>query len=214
MKTCVLLPTRNEVLSIQEVITRVKALGYDIIVVDENSKDGTIEIAERNNVPVYQRKGLGKGCGVQTALKITHQKGYDLMVIMDCDCTYPPEYIPHLLKFIPKYDMVVGKRNVENIIWPHRLPNLFHTRLMNLLYLSNLKDVNSGMRIIKIEKFLNKLDAKQFDIEAQITTTALKNKLKIKEIPIEYKKRKGESKIRIKDGFIITWRIIIERFRK
>jgi len=214
MKVCVVLPTKNEVHSIQEMITRIKKLDYDLIVVDENSDDGTIEIARKNRVPVYQREGAGKGYGTLKALEIVNDKRYDVMVIIDCDCTYPPEYIPKIIGFMDRYDMVVGIRGMENIPYLHRLPNIFHTQLINFLYFSSLKDINSGLRAIRVRKFMNKLDAKGFDTEAQMTIIALKNKMRIKEIPVKYKKRKGDSKIRIKDGFVIAWRIIRDRFRK
>lgn len=214
MKICVALPTKNEISSIQEMIDRIKKFPYDIIIVDENSKDGTIEIAKKNKIPVYQREGKGKGCGVQTAFKIARKKGYDVLVLIDCDCTYPPEYIPQFIGYLKDYDMVVGRRSMKNIPAINRLPNIFHTLLVNLLFFSNLKDINSGLRAFKLDKFPSRLDAKKFDIEAQITTLALKNRLKIKEIPIKYKKRKGRSKIKIKDGFIISWRIVKERLRK
>jgi len=58
------------------------------------------------------------------------------------------------------------------------------------------------------------LNANGFDIEAQITIKAIKNKFKIKEIPIKYKERLGQSKIRIKDGFLILSRIIKERLSR
>ena len=77
------------------------------------------------------------------------------------------------------------------------------------MYGGKLRDINSGLRAFKVDKF--DLDADGFDIEAQITVRALKKRLNIKEIPISYKQRRGDSKIRIKDGFLILWRILKER---
>lgn len=212
MKTLVCLPTKNEAQSIESMIKRIKALGFKPFVIDENSKDGTIEIAKKNKVKVYQRDGLGKGFGVRKALQVAKKHGYDILVLIDCDTTYPPEEIPKLLKHIPKYDMVVGVRPLSKIKLLHRLPNLFHTMLINLLYNGHLKDINSGLRAIKISK-MPMLSAQGFDIEAQMSIRALKKGLKIKEIPINFRrKRKGKEKIRIKDGFVILWRIIKEKF--
>lgn len=212
MKVVVCLPTKNEKDSIQVMISRIKKLGYDLFVSDEKSADGTIEIAKKNKIPVYQRDGSGKGFGVRKAVEVARKKGYDALVLLDCDCSYPPEYIPELLKYMPKYDMVVGKRAMGNIPFLHRLPNIMHTMAVNILYFANLNDINSGMRAFKLDKIRN-LDAAGFDIEAEITAKALKNRLKIKEIPIKYQKRAGVSKIRVKDGFVILWRIIKERLR-
>ena len=212
MKAVVCLPTRNEKDSIQVMIDRIKKLRYDVFVSDEQSDDSTIETANKNKVDGYQRDGSGKGFGVRKGIEIAKKKGYDVLVLLDCDCSYPPEYIPKLLEHMPKYDMVVGKRTMGNIPFLHRLPNIAHTMAVNVLYFANLKDINSGMRAFKLDKIKN-LDAAGFDIEAEITTKALKNGLKINEIPIKYQKRAGVSKIRIKDGFVILWRIIKERFR-
>ena len=213
MRVIVVLPTKNEEKSLEYMVKRIRKLKLPLFVVDEHSADKTLNIAKKLKVPVYQRDGSGKGCGVRKAIEIASKKGYDIIVLIDCDATYPPEYIPVMLKYFPKYDMVIGSRKMEDIRFLHRLPNIIHTEAMNLLYRANLKDINSGLRAFKIDK-LKDLDAESFDIEAQITAKALKRKLNIKEMPIEYKKRIGKSKIRIKDGFVILSRIIKERFRR
>jgi hypothetical protein len=109
--------------------------------------------------------------------------------------------------------MVVGARKLNHVRLLHRLPNMVHTESINLLYGSNLRDINSGLRAFNIDKMPN-LNAKGFDVEAQITTKAIKKKLKIKEVPIVYEKREGDSKIRIKDGFLILSRILKERIKR
>lgn len=213
MKVQVVLPTKNEEESITHVIKEIRKTGLnDIFVVDEHSTDKTIELAKKQNVPVYQREGTGKGYGVKKALEMAEKNKCDILVLQDCDCTYPPREIPGLLKYIPEYDMVVGIRDFSRIKTFHRLPNRVHTWAINLLFCTRLKDINSGQRIIKVSKFRDSLTAKGFDIEANITTTALKKRLKIKEVPIEYLPRRGQSKIKIKDGFLILWRIIRDRF--
>jgi len=211
MKVVVCLPTRNEKENVQFMIDKIKSLGYDFFISDENSNDGTVEIAKKNKVKVYQRDGSGKGFGIRKALQIAKEQGYDVLVLIDCDKTYPAEYIPIMLNYLKKYDMVVGARKLDEIKPFHRLPNKIHTLAINILFGGNLKDINSGLRVFKIKKF-NKFKSAGFDIEAEITAKALKNGLKIKEIPIEYKKRGGHSKIKIKDGFLICMRIIKERF--
>ena len=187
-------------------------MNYDLIISDEKSTDGTIEIAQRNSVPVYQRDGSGKGYGIQKALEVALKQGYDVLVLIDCDNSYPAERITDLLKFFPQYDLVVGARNMKDIQISHRLVNIFHTGLVNSLFGSKLKDINSGMRALKVEKFEKLLTAEGFDIEAQITTVALKNKFKIEEIAIPYYKRTGNSKIKAWDTFVIIKRILKERF--
>lgn len=214
MKTVVCLPTYNEEESLQTMIDEMRALNLNLFIVDEHSMDKTLKIAQKNNVPAYQRDGSGKGWGVRKAIEIAKKEGYENLALIDCDCTYPPKYIPQLAKYLTEFDMVVGRRKTDNMPLLNRLGNKVYTYLVNVLFFSNLKDINSGLRIFKLNR-MPYLDAEKFDIEVQITTRALKNKLTIKEIPIEYFQRKGNTKVRmIKDGFIILSRIFKERFTK
>ncbi len=217
MKAVVCLPTRNEKGSIQVMIDSIRKLKLLLFISDESSTDGTIAIAERNKVPVYQRDGKGKGYGMRKAVEVAKQLGYDVLITIDCDCTYPAEKIPNLLRTIKEgAGMVIGVRNMKNIRPLHRLPNVIHTLAINLLFFRFLgsgkwlHDINSGMRAFRLDK-IRPFRSKGFDIEAEITVRAIKDGLKIEEIPVEYEKRVGESKIRIKDGFTILMRIIKER---
>lgn len=216
MKAVVCLPTRNEKDSIQAMIGQIKALKLPLFISDENSTDGTIAIAERNKVRVFQRDGSGKGFGMRKAVEVARKLGYDVLVTIDCDCTYPSERIPDLLKKIDEgAGMVIGVRSMRNIRKRHRLPNLAHTWAINILFFrlfgNRLHDINSGMRAFRLDR-IRPFRSKGFDIEAEITIRAIKDGLKVAEIPVSYEKRVGESKIRIKDGFTILWRIVKERF--
>ena len=214
LKTCVVLPTYNEEESIAQMINAIRKLNLPLFVMDEHSRDKTEEIAKSLGVEVYQREGSGKGAGLISAINLAGQKGFDIIVIIDCDSSYPVEDIPKLLEYIPEYDMVIGSRNLNDVEFSHRIGNIIHTQAINILFNSRLKDINSGMRAIKVKRMSGLLNANGFDIEAQITIKAIKNKFKIKEIPIKYKERLGQSKIRIKDGFLILSRIIKERLSR
>lgn len=215
-KIAVALITKNEEQNIAPMIGRIRRAGFkDIYVVDEHSTDKTEEIAKAKGVKVYQRKGIGFGCGIRSAIDIAHAKGYDHIVRLDCDGTYPPEEIHKLLEFCPEYDLVAGCRDFKKIKWLHRYPNIFFSSLASFLFNSNIKDINSGMKAIKVAKFHNLLDADGFDLEAQLSLRAIKKGYKIKNVKINFKEReKGKSKIKISDGFLILRRIIIERFIK
>ena len=216
MKAVVCLPTRNEKDSIRLMIDQIKGLGLPLFISDQSSTDGTIEIAGKNNVKVYQRDGSGKGFGMRKAVEVAKMLGYDVLVTIDCDCTYPSDKIPGLLRKIEEgSEMAIGVRDVKNIPPLHRLPNMAHTMAINILYLrwfgNWLHDINSGMRAFRLDK-IRPFRSGGFDVEAEITIRAIKDGLKISEIPVSYEKRIGESKIRIRDGFSILWRIVKERF--
>jgi len=212
VKILVCMPTKNEKEGIRWMIEKVKELNLDFIICDEQSDDGTSEIALEESIPIYQRDGKGKGFGIIKALEIASKGGYEFLVLIDCDCSYLPEDIPKLLSFLPDHDMIMGVRGMSCIQFSHRLVNILHTTLINLLFRAKLKDINTGLRVLKVDRFLGLIDAEGFDIEAQMTTRALKNKFRIKETPINYGKRKGRSKIRAFDTFVILKTIIKERF--
>ena len=216
MKAVVCLPTRNEKDSVQTMIDSIRKLKLPLFISDENSTDGTIAIAGKNKVQVYQRDGSGKGFGMRKAVEVARKLGFDVLVTIDCDCTYPTERIPELLKLIDSgAGMAIGVRNMKNIRPLHRLPNMVHTWAINILYFrwfgNSLHDINSGMRAFRLDR-IKPFRSRGFDVEAEITIRAIKDGLKIREIPVEYEKRVGESKIRIKDGVTILMRIIKERF--
>ena len=211
MKICVVLPTKNEEKGIGTTIKEIKKLGYDIFVVDGNSTDKTAQIAKSLKVPVYLQKGKGKADGVMLAQNIAKKKGYDVIVLLDADGTYPPKYIPQLLKYMPQYDLVMGIRNFKNVPFIHRIGNLVHTWAINILFFKFFRDINTGMRAYNLKKLEIK-NSKRFEVEAELTCKAAKKGLKIKEVMIDYKERLGESKIRLSDGWLILKRIIAERF--
>ena len=213
MKVCIALPTRNEEKSVQHMIDSIRKVGLsNIIVIDGFSTDKTVELAKEKRVPVYIRDLDGKGSGVKKAIEVAKSKKFDVLVLIDCDSTYPSEEIPNLLKYIPEHDMVVGARSFKAVKIFHRIPNMIHTKLVNTLFHGNLTDINSGLRAFKISSFGDNMKSIGFDIEAEISSKALKRHLKIKEMPIVYKKRVGKSKIKIKDGLIILLRILKEAF--
>lgn len=218
---CIELPTKNERENIRFMIENIrKHCNYEIIVSDEHSPDGTSEIAKSLGVKVFPRKNPGYGNGVIESLINAKRLGHTHLLVMDCDRTYPIDYIKTLTKFADQgYDLVNAGRRMSDIRLVNRLPNMLMTLLTRLLYGGNITDVNSGMKLMKIEKFLDKITTAGNDSTAQIIITALKNKYKIKEIIIPYDDRhgdasRGQSKIRYRDGFIITWRIIRDRFMK
>jgi len=210
------LPTYNEIESIETMIQRIQKMGYPLIVVDGNSKDGTIEKAESLGVEVFQRGkyGNGYGGGILKAFEVAKNKGYEYLGILDCDITYAPEDFERLLNFIPEFDLVVGARPMNDIVFWRRIGNYLHTYSTRLMYGAKIKDVNSGMRLMKVSKFYGFIDSAQFGMVPQISSLALRNGYGYKEVAIDYSERAGESKVNILDGAVILWALIKERFKK
>ena len=218
---CIELPTKNEKENIGFMINNIrKHCSYEIIVSDEHSLDGTGKIAKSMGVKVFPRKKPGYGVGIIESLINAKKLGHTHLLVIDCDRTYPINYIKALTRFARRdYDLVNAGRRMQDIRRLNRLPNMFHTFLVRLLYNGNITDVNSGMKLLKIDRFSGKITAAGCDSTVKTITTALKNKYKIKEVIIPYDDRhgdksRGRSKIRYRDGLIITWRIIRDRFTK
>ena len=218
---CIELPTKNEKENIRLMIGNIrKRCNYGIIVSDEHSTDGTGKIARSMGVKVFSRKKPGYGSGIIESLANAKKLGHTHLIVIDSDRTYPISYIKTLAGFAKQgYELVNAGRMMRDIRRLNRLPNMFHTFLVRLLYGGNITDVNSGMKLMKIGRFVGKITATGCDSTVQTITAALKNGCKIKEVIIPYNdrhgdKRRGRSKIRYRDGLIITWRIIRDRFTK
>lgn len=212
-KALVCLPTLNEKQSIALMIDQIKALGLDLVICDAGSTDGTVQIAKAKGIEVLYRDAPGKGSGVQKALQFGNQEGYNSVLFIDCDETYPVNDIPKLLSYMGKYKMVVGARSQKQVAFINGLGNHGFNFLINTLFGGKLKDINSGMRALDVKTYLPLIDANNFDVETQISCLTLKHRIKYLEILIDYAERKGESKVSYSDGFDILWRIARERFR-
>ncbi len=213
----VVVPMYNEVESIELMVKKLNKLALNFIIVDNNSTDGCREIALKLGAEVYQRDefGTGYGCAVLKGLEIAHQKGFKYVGLIDCDVTYKPEYFLEMEKFVSSNNMVLGVRDFSNISLLRRIGNNIHTHFTNLIYGTSMKDVNTGLRIVEVQAFRNHVSEKYMGMVPQMTSFALRNNLKIKEIPIDYQPRLGNSKLnKIKDGWEILLAIWRERLKK
>lgn len=200
----VILPAYNEedcILStIDEVQAPLKKAGipYEIIVVDDGSKDRTAELAATKPVRLIRHK---RNLGVGAARKrgIQEAKG-DLVVTTDVDGTYPNDRIPDLIRHLETTgcDMVVGARTGKNVVyeWPHRaIPKYLIRRLASYLCQFRIPDLNSGLRVIRrsvaLRYFYLLPDSHSW--ESTITLAFLCNKHDVEFVPIDYFKRKGGS---------------------
>lgn len=218
MKTAILLPTYNEEKNIEDVIERVRKVNkkYEIVVVDSESKDRTVEIARELGAKVISVKGRGKGRAVGVAFSKINA---DFLVMMDADGTYPAEKIPEFLEKLRECDVVVGSRFAGRIEEGamkriNRIGNRMLTLLARLLYGRKITDVCSGMWGFRKEAYKRmKITAPHFELEADLFSEAVKKNMKICEVPIVYRKRGGVAKLRIVDGVGIAFWLLKKRFK-
>jgi dolichol-phosphate mannosyltransferase len=202
-KVSVVLPSYNEQDNIQEAISRItKAVGeklHEIIVVDDNSPDGTWKIVEdlhRSDVRLIRRLNE-KGLASALADGIKAAKG-DVIVWMDCDLGLSPEEIPNLVNKIEQgYDVAIASRYVKGGKDPRPPLRVFLSWMINgfaILFLgSAVKDYTSGFSAVKREVFDKiSFSRKGFgEYFIDFAYHAQKQKMKIIEIPCAYQIRTG-----------------------
>ncbi|MDP3027725.1 MAG: glycosyltransferase family 2 protein [Nanoarchaeota archaeon] len=219
MKISVVLPCRNEegsiaicIEKIKKAFESIKEKDYEIIVSD-SSRDKSAEIAKKiaqnSNKKVKVIKHDLDGYGNACLKGIEHAKG-KYVIIGDVDNTYDFSEIPRFIEELDKgYDLVIGSRfkgKIERGAMPfsHRyIGTPILNFLLSLFFRKKISDCNSGFRAIKKEA-LDKLSLKTTGMEfaSEMLIKAIKNNLKIKEIPITYSKRTGNSKLKsFSDGW-------------
>jgi glycosyltransferase involved in cell wall biosynthesis len=214
----IILPCLNEEKSISKCLDEIKqtisynSLNSEVVIIDNNSTDNTVDIAEKykdsiKNLRIIkeEKRGYGNSClrGLNEALG-------KILFIADADYTYSFLEINSFIKEIKKgYDLVVGNRftkklKKESMPWHHRyIGNPFLSFLVKTFFKVKISDIHCGARAIKKDSF-NKLTLYTGGMEfaSEMIIKASKEKLKINEIPIEYRPRIGESKLNsISDGW-------------
>jgi hypothetical protein len=208
----VVIPCLNEAENIEECVTRALAvfaehgLDGEVVVSDNGSEDGSPELAERAGARVVHEPRRGYGSAYLAGLSAARG---DYLVMLDADLTYDFEEIP---AFVEKLDegaqMVIGDR-MDNIHpgampWLHRyVGNPVLTGILNVFFRTGVKDAHCGMRAIRRD-VLPDLDLRTTGMEfaSEMVIRASKRKLDIRQLPIEYHPRGGESKLSsFRDGW-------------
>jgi glycosyltransferase involved in cell wall biosynthesis len=178
-------------------------LDYELLVVDDGSRDRTAEIARREGAAVLS---LPSNRGYGAALKAGIARALsDRLVITDADGTYPAAAIPKLLERLADYDMVVGARTGSDVAipWARRPAKWLLGRLASYLAGQRIPDLNSGLRAMRrdlVERYAHLLPS-GFSFTTTITLAALCRDQLVWFEPIDYHARLGDSKIRPRHAF-------------
>ena len=226
MKALVIIPTYNEsenILKIIEAILRQKIEGLDVLVIDDNSPDGTGGIVEKiagpqSRVKLIKRPGKsGLGTAYVRGFKYALEHGYERVIEMDAAFSHDPAELPNLLKASQTYDIVLGSRYIHgvNVVnWP--LSRLIlsmgaslYTKLVTGL---PVKDCTSGFKCFK-RQVLQNLDLDQvqsdgYSFQIELNFKAWKKGFTLGEIPIIFiDRRAGTSKMSRKIVWEAVWMV-------
>jgi dolichol-phosphate mannosyltransferase len=189
-----------------------------VLVVDGHSSDRTVEIAKNCGADVFFQDGFGKGDAISKALKCA-DLNVDYVVLTDADYTYPAEYVPEMTKILnqnPHVGMVCGNRfngNVDSkaLHSSFYFGNRFLAFVHNMLNGVTLRDPLTGLRVIRAEILKGwSVKSKGFDVEVEVNLQVERKGFEIIEVPIKYRQRLGEKKLKIKHGATILKRILLE----
>jgi glycosyltransferase involved in cell wall biosynthesis len=202
MKISVIIPIFNEKLTIIELLKKVnqekKRYNIEIIVSDDGSNDGTLELLNKNST-LYDKKTIseknyGKGHAIKKGIEIATG---EITLIQDADLEYDPNNYSKILDPILNNhaDIVYGSRFAGSdarrlFYYKNQIANKLLTFLVNILTNINFSDVETGMKVFKtsVLKDLN-IISKDFQFEIEVTMKISKINLRIYEVGISYKGR-------------------------
>lgn len=224
------MPAYNEEATIEAILDRVRSVELtnqiekEIIVVNDCSKDKTVEIVERyiNDHPncdiqlLEHEKNMGKGAAMHTG--IFHASG-DYLIIQDADLEYDPDEYNSLIAPVLRgeADVVYGSRFIGGnphrvLFFWHTIGNKFLTRLSNMFTNLNLTDMETCYKLFDASMIKKvRLNEKRFGFEPEVTAKISRiKKVRIYEVGISYYGRTYEEgkKIGWKDGFRAIWCIL------
>ncbi len=186
-----IVPAYNEEESIVEVISRIKKIGITPVVVDDHSTDRTADIAKSNGVAIVrQKRNMGKGHAMRAGLDyvIKNYPEAKIIVFIDADMQYKPESMVKMIEMLraDKADFVTGYRDLSTIPFRHKLGNFVWRSTFNTLFGTKFRDTNCGLIALQrdaIEKIKGSLTG-GYIIENSMFIEALKNNLRIKQVPV------------------------------
>ena len=227
-KILIIIPTYNELENLPKLIPAVlsKNQKIDILIIDDNSPDGTADyvIAEGNNNPriklIKREAKMGLGTAYITGFKYALENNYDYIFEMDADFSHNPKMIPKFLKEMNNFDLVLGSRYKEgvNVVnWPlsRLILSLFANMYTRLITGLPVHDATGGFKCFKKEVLqsinLDQVKSNGYAFQIEMTFKAWKKGFSIKEISIVFVDRvKGTSKMSkkiVREAIFMVWKL-------
>jgi len=231
MKTLIIIPTYNELENLPRLLPEVLAKddSIDILIVDDNSPDGTAGFIEKemqtnSRLHLIKRPSKqGLGTAYIAGFKYALQNNYDYIFEMDADFSHDPNEILKFLAEIKNADLVIGSRYVTgvNVInWPMRrlLLSWFANLYTRFITGMPVHDATGGFKCFRkevLEKInLDKVRSNGYAFQIEMNFKAWKNGFKVKEIPIIFVDRvKGKSKMSkkiVREAVTMVWKLRVK----
>ncbi len=189
----------------------------DILIIDDNSPDGTGQLAEElkktnDQLHVIHRSGkLGLGTAILTGMRFAMENNYDYMINMDADFSHPPECLPVLLAGMDQFDVMIGSRYIPGggtKNWPisRWLMSRGVNYLVRLLLRLPAKDCSGGYRCYRVDLLrkaqLDRLNSVGYSFQQEVLHLCVRTHCKVGETPIIFENRKqGKSKVNFRETF-------------
>lgn len=224
-KLSIVIPTLNESANIGLLIQKIREVlsgfreGYEIILVDGGSADGTVKIAAEMNVRVLIQSEPGFGRAIREGLEAS--KG-DFIAVLDADFSHPPELILAMLKYLDEADLIIASRYITGGSCRAGLARTIISRLLCHLFRYGLaipvRDITSGFKVFRRE-VISKLEIKsrEFEVQPEMVIHAFAEGWRIKEVPFCCQPRSvGNSHVNKKLLRLITGylRVFCEFYKK
>jgi dolichol-phosphate mannosyltransferase len=216
-----LIPTLNEEEAVGSLVVEAGKSGFtDILVVDGFSTDGTRKVAVAAGAMVIEQEfGKGKGCGVRTGMKVFLQGSADLLCIIDGDGTNIPSGLKEMIPLVEhgRADVVLGsrirgKRDPGAMSLLAVASNLTVSFLLGAKFKRLFTDVQTGYWLFSrraVARIYPLIHSTDFEIELELFVTILREKLRICEVPVGFRRRRGTTKF----SFVLRLRNLYYAFK-
>ena len=212
-RVVMVIPTFNEALNIEWIVGRLRAArpDVDVMIVDDNSPDGTGDIADRLAAAdtaisvVHRTEKAGLGAAYLHGFRVALDAGYDVIGEMDADGSHQPEQLHLLLTGLESADLVIGSRWVKGgsvVNWPlfRKFLSIFGNLYVRLLLGIKVRDATAGYRVFRrttLEKInIDTVDSAGYIFQTDMAWRTLQAGLVVEEVPIEFIEReRGDSKM-------------------
>ncbi len=236
-KIVVVVPTYNErenLPVLAGLLADLNLPGLEMLVVDDNSPDGTGDVADElakespDKIGVLHRTakdGLGRAyiAGITRAL----DEGADIVIQMDADLSHPASVIPQMVETLRTTDagLVIGSRYVEGGSaaaewgWHRRALSAFANFYVNALLRLHVKDATAGFKAWKAETLrwidISSIESNGYSFQVEMNYRTVKRGLRIAEVPIHFEERtEGVSKMSLKvqlESALMPWKLLFSR---